>query len=182
MPELWKPLTGLKELTPGQLPPIKLPKIGTPETSQAMQTGAAANTIAIPTKLCRICGNAIPADFCQVNGQLACIRCAKEAGVGRFTNSSAAYSLGLQAGLAAAVVALIFYAMFTITINFYFHFYVGYLALAVGWLIGKAMVKGSDGIGGWRFQKTAMLLTYAVISLSSVPVLISQVAPAGDFA
>ena len=47
---------------------------------------------------------------------------------------------------------------------------IGYIALAVGWLVAKAIMKGSNGIGGRRYQVAAVLLTYAAISLAAVPI------------
>ncbi len=46
----------------------------------------------------------------------------------------------------------------------------GYIALAVGWLVGMAIKKGSNGIGGRRYQIAAVALTYAAVSLSAIPV------------
>jgi hypothetical protein len=55
------------------------------------------------------------------------------------------------------------------------HLYLGYVALAVGWLVAKAMMMGSRGVGGIRYQIAAMTLTYAAISLASVPILIAKI-------
>src|SRR5258708_23711454 len=50
---------------------------------------------------------------------------------------------------------------------------IGYLALAVGWIVGKAMMIGSGGIGGRRYQLTAILLTYAAVSMAFIPLVLS---------
>jgi hypothetical protein len=50
---------------------------------------------------------------------------------------------------------------------------IGYLGLAVGWLVGKGMIKGSNGLGGRRYQIAAVLLTYAAISMATIPIGIS---------
>ena len=76
----------------------------------------------------------------------------------------------LLLGVAAAFAGLVFYSGFTILT----HFYIGYVALAVGWLIGSAMMFGSKGIGGLRYQVTAVLLTYFAISLSAVPIALAH--------
>ena len=47
---------------------------------------------------------------------------------------------------------------------------IGYVSLAVGWMVGTAMKRGSGGIGGRRYQITAALLTYAAVSMAAVPV------------
>jgi len=61
------------------------------------------------------------------------------------------------------------YAGFTILTGIY----VGYVSLAVGWLVGKAIMLGSKGIGGRRYQIAAVILTYAAVSLAAVPIAIS---------
>ena len=64
---------------------------------------------------------------------------------------------------------MILYSTFTIVTGLY----LGYVALGVGWLVGAAIKKGASGIGGTRYQVAAVLLTYASISLASIPILIS---------
>jgi hypothetical protein len=51
--------------------------------------------------------------------------------------------------------------------------YIGYVSLAVGWLVGRAIMLGSKGIGGRRYQIAAVILTYAAVSLAAVPIAIS---------
>jgi hypothetical protein len=78
-------------------------------------------------------------------------------------------------GAGAAIVGLVFYSTFTILTHFYF----GYVALAVGWLVGRAMMMGSRGVGGTRYQIAAAAFTYAAISLASVPILIARALQSG---
>jgi len=68
------------------------------------------------------------------------------------------------------------YAGFTIVT----HLYLGYVAVFVGWLVGKAMLKGSKGVGGPSYQRTAALLTYLSISLAAVPIRVFTFAFASD--
>lgn len=77
---------------------------------------------------------------------------------------------GLLFGVGAAIIGMICYAGFTILTGFY----IGYVSLAVGWLIGKAIMFGSRGIGGRRYQIAAVILTYAAVSLAAVPIAISD--------
>ncbi len=39
-------------------------------------------------------------------------------------------------------------------------------------MVGKAMMAGSKGMGGRRYQIAAVLLTYAAVSLAAIPVII----------
>jgi hypothetical protein len=73
-------------------------------------------------------------------------------------------------GLGGALVGLILYA----AVGILLHVEIGFVSLAVGFIVGKAMMRGSGNIGGRRYQWTAVLLTYAAVSLSAVPIAISQ--------
>ena len=64
---------------------------------------------------------------------------------------------------------LMLYATFTIITGLY----LGYLALGVGWFVGKAMMKGSHGMGGRRYQIAAVALTYFAISVAEIPIWIA---------
>ena len=120
---------------------------------------------------CGICGNFISGEYYRVNNQMACSTCALQAQQGQPKDSHAAFARGLALGIGAALVGLILYATFTIVTNFY----LGYIALGVGWMVGKAIMKGSNGMGGLRYQIAAVLLTYAAISVAAVPIGISYV-------
>ena len=77
---------------------------------------------------------------------------------------------GIAFGIGGAILGLIVYAAFGILSGFV----IGYVSLAVGWIVGKAIKKGSNGIGGLRYQIAAVILTYAAVSLAAVPIGISQ--------
>jgi hypothetical protein len=129
------------------------------------------------TKLCTICANPITSDFYRVNLQVACGKCAAAARAGRPVEGRAAFSQGMVFGIAGAAVGMVFYATLTVVT----HFYIGYAAAAVGLLVGWAIRKGSNGVGGPRFQVAAALLTYLAISMSAIPVIIVQHSMASDF-
>ena len=84
-------------------------------------------------------------------------------------DSHAGYVRGMLFGVGAAIVGMAGYAGFTILTGFY----IGYVSLAVGWLVGKAIMLGSKGIGGRRYQIAAVILTYAAVSIAAVPIAIS---------
>ncbi|MGA9672878.1 MAG: hypothetical protein WBQ94_26920, partial [Terracidiphilus sp.] len=136
-----------------------------PKASASYATGA---------QHCSLCKSAIMKEFFRVNGQLACGNCAAVARSGETLNSNALFSQALMLGIMAAAVGLIIYSAFTIVT----HFYLAYVALAVGWMVGKAMMSGSNGVGGRRYQIAAVVLTYAAISMSAIPIRIAEIAPA----
>lgn len=152
-------------------------------TSSSLANNAAASpaAMAVPqfstaeyahvpgTERCGMCSNLIGGEYFRVNGLMACPRCAAEARDGQPRDSHVAFTRGLVLAAGAALAGLVAYAAFTIITGLY----IGYIALGVGWLVAKAMKKGSHGLGGRRYQVAAVLLTYAAISLAAVPIGIS---------
>jgi len=65
------------------------------------------------------------------------------------------------------VVGLIGYALIAILLQ---GWVISYMSIGVGWLVGTAMMKGSNGVGGRRYQIVAILLTYAAVSMAAVPI------------
>jgi hypothetical protein len=122
------------------------------------------------TERCRICAYPVTGEYFRVNSQMACGKCAAQARDGQPADSHVAFLRGLLVGAGAAVVSLVLYATFTIVTNFY----IGFMSLAVGWLVAKAIMRGSHGIGGRRYQIAAVLLTYFAISLAEIPIWIAS--------
>jgi hypothetical protein len=87
-------------------------------------------------------------------------------------DSHAAYVRALAYGVGAAVVGLAGYALIAILLQGWI---IGYMSIGVGWIVATAMMKGSNGIGGRRYQITAALLTYAAVSMAAVPIQIYSV-------
>jgi hypothetical protein len=121
------------------------------------------------TERCAFCSNLIADQYFRVNGHMVCAQCAAQSREGQPHDSHAAFTQGLLLGAGAAIIGLIVYATFTIITGWY----IGYLALGVGWLVAKAIKKGSGGLGGRRYQIAAVLLTYGAISLAAIPISIS---------
>jgi hypothetical protein len=115
---------------------------------------------------CRYCHQLISGTYYRINDGMACPDCAQKARGELAKDTHAAFMRSLLFGLGAAVVGLIMYATFAIMTGIV----IGYVSLAVGWMVGKAMMKGSNGVGGRRYQITAVLLTYAAVSMAAVPI------------
>jgi len=115
---------------------------------------------------CHFCQQPIAGNYYRVNGAMACRGCAEKALSELPVDSHSAYMRGLLFGIGAAIAGLILYATFEIMTGII----IGYLSLAVGWMVGKAMMKGSNGHGGRRYQVTAALLTYAAVSMAAIPI------------
>jgi len=69
---------------------------------------------------------------------------ANSAGISLPVEESSPYPRALLYGTAAAVAGLVLYASFTIIT----HMYLGYVAVLVGLMVGKAMMQGSGGVVG----------------------------------
>lgn len=118
---------------------------------------------------CIGCKQPITARYYTVNSKGVCESCGQQLERRFPKDSHAAYMRALLFGVGAAIIGMILYAAFTITTGFY----IGYVSLAVGWLVGKAIMFGSKGIGGRRYQIAAVILTYAAVSIAAVPIAIS---------
>jgi hypothetical protein len=106
-------------------------------------------------------------NYYRVNDAMACPGCVEKMLNERATDKHAAYVRALAYGIGAAVVGLIGYALIAILLH---GWVISYMSLGVGWLVGVAMMKGSKGVGGRRYQITAALLTYAAVSMAAVPI------------
>ncbi len=166
-------------------------------TNPALQKQPNSDALFEGIQHCTLCGRVIEGRFAMVKAKIACVSCAARerdsatrigipARVATRPSSallvtaipdeeSGAFAPALFYGIGAAVVGLVVYASFTIITHWYF----GYVALAVGWMVGKAILQGSGGVGGLRYQVTAVVLTYAAISLASIPIGIARAADQG---
>lgn len=116
---------------------------------------------------CRFCTSPLVTEYYRVRGQTACAGCAANARSGQEDASgNAAFTRAVLFGIAAAIAGLAGYAAFTIST----HFYVGYIALGVGYIVARAMKVGSGGRGGPRYQIVAVILTYLAIALAEIPI------------
>jgi len=121
---------------------------------------------------CKSCSQPIAGTYFRVNGSLACEHCTTQLKNQLPKDSHSAFVRAVVFGIGGAIIGLIGYAAFGLITGIR----IGYISLAVGWLVGKAMHKGSNGVGGRRYQVVAALLTYAAVSMAAVPIYISQMA------
>src|SRR5579864_6586728 len=139
------------------------PTQATPQFTTAEYSGSSGGD------RCVSCNQPLTARYYRVNTRMACEGCVQELERRQPSDSHTGYVRGLLFGIGAAIVGMIFYAGFTIVTGIY----IGYVSLAVGWLVGKAIMLGSKGIGGRRYQIAAVILTYAAVSIAAVPIAIS---------
>src|SRR5215472_7116922 len=138
--------------------------------SPAPQFGTAEYAGVAGTEHCSFCKQPISGRYYRVNSAMACSTCGERAQLEEPKDSHSRYMRGLIFGIGGAIAGLVLYASFAIVTGLI----VGYVSLAVGYIVAKAIKMGSRGAGGRRYQVTAVALTYAAVSLAAVPVYISM--------
>jgi hypothetical protein len=137
---------------------------GVPQFATAEYRGNAGETA------CKSCAQAISGAYYRVNGAPTCANCTQQIREQMPKDSHSAFGRGVLFGVGGALLGLGIYVAFALATGWM----IGYISLAVGYIVGKAIVMGSGGLGGRRYQIAAVLLTYIAVSLAAVPIAISQ--------
>ena len=116
---------------------------------------------------CKVCRAPLTGIYYRANGAMVCGSCAERVKREVPRDSHAAFVRGVLFGLGGFLAGLIAYSALGIMLR---GWTIGYFALGVGWIVGKAIMAGSHGIGGRRYQMVAVLLTYAAVSMSAIPI------------
>jgi hypothetical protein len=128
-----------------------------------------ADYAAVPAlESCARCQQPLTGRFFRVASEPMCEPCANAAVTSPVIGASGAFAKAIAVGVGAAIAGSILYAMVEIATGWT----IGYVALAVGWLVGKGMKWGSEGRGGRRYQIAAAVLTYLSVSFAGVVVMI----------
>jgi len=118
---------------------------------------------------CKACSRPIANTYYQVNNAIICDSCRaaldRPRGT-RFTRGLQATGLGLLAAIAGS---LLYFAVAAITGREF-----GLVAIAVGYMVGKAVRRGSRGRGGWAYQTLAVGLTYLAIVSTYIPLIAKE--------
>jgi hypothetical protein len=120
--------------------------------------------------ICRSCGKPIDGAYYRANGVAVCGNCAQRIKDQTPVDSHAAFVRAICFGVGGAILGLALYVGFALATGWI----VGFVSLAVGYIVGKAIVFGSGGIGGRRYQAAAVLLTYIAVSMAAVPIALVQ--------
>jgi hypothetical protein len=121
-------------------------------------------------RACRLCKRPIEREYFEIARNIICGPCA--AALSGSKQGGGSLPRGLLFGAGAAVLGTIaWFAIVKIT-NHEF----GLLAIGIGLLVGRAVRKGARGLGGWRTQTLAMVLTYVSITASYVPLIVKGLA------
>ena len=125
-----------------------------------------------PGGVCAQCGQPLRDVYYEVNGRVLCERCRRAAEASWAAGSSTGrFGKAVFFGIAAAAAgSALYYGVLALT-----GYEFGLIAIVVGFLVGAAVKKGSNGRGGWQYQTLAMFLTYTSIVSSYVPLIVRQV-------
>jgi len=115
---------------------------------------------------CKTCGQPVKNQYFRVSGAMTCVSCAMQIGGNAPADGNGAFMKALLFGIGGALIGLILYSAVGIITGLE----IGYVSIAVGYLVGRAIMMGSSGVGGRRYQIAALALTYAAVSLSAVPI------------
>ncbi|MGA8093237.1 MAG: hypothetical protein WBV35_20830 [Steroidobacteraceae bacterium] len=142
-------------------------KAGESQTPQFATAEYSPNT---PAMKCAACRQPISGPYFQIKTAPVCSPCTEKLRAQIPRDSHAAFVRALLFGIGGALVGLALYVTFALATGLI----IGWVSVAVGYIIGKAMHMGSRGVGGRRYQVAAVLLTYFAVSMSAVPIAIEQ--------
>jgi F0F1-type ATP synthase assembly protein I len=122
---------------------------------------------------CAVCRGAVVNEYFDVNGQSVCAGCRTQ--LEQLAQTPRGWGLFAKAGVfglvAAILGAILYYAVIAIT-----NFEIGIVAIAIGYMVGWAIRKATDGRGGRRYQVLAVVLTYWAVGLAYTPLTFQQLA------
>ena len=130
---------------------------------QFEQAEYAGPIVAAAGPACVACHRAIPDQYYQLNGSILCNQCS-QAIMARLTGGSffPRFFKACVFGFGAAIAGFaIYFGVLKIT-----GMQIGLISILVGFMVGMAVRKGSEGRGGLLYQLTAIFFTYLAIAAS----------------
>ncbi len=120
------------------------------------------------SRQCAACKQPIRSTYFQIMGKDACERCAAHIQSQQQTPSAHSLLKAALYGGGAAIAGCVMYALVAILV----HLELALLAILIGYMVGKAVRHGSNGLGGRPQQILAVLLTYFAITFSYLAVFV----------
>jgi hypothetical protein len=126
---------------------------------------------------CQACDKQVDGVYYVVNGLNYCRPCKEEIEQRPLPKPGPkAIARGALYGLGAALLGtIIYYAVLALS-----GYEIGWIAVIVGWLVGKAVHKGAYGLGGRKLQLVAVALTYSSIVASYIPLVVREAIAQSD--
>ena len=122
------------------------------------------------TQLCAACKTPLTGQYFQVQGLPVCPQCADRINSRQQAPPPISLLPAVLYGSAAAFAGFLIYA----TVSIAFDLQLALISILVGVMVGKAVRKGSKGLGGRPQQILAVALTYFAITTSYIPVFIHE--------
>jgi len=119
---------------------------------------------------CVICTRPIVDSFYHAQGKVVCPACAKAVEAGQSAPPAHTFAKSFLYGLGAAITGTALFSIVWLVTNYQ----LALIAILIGFMVGKAVRYGSQGLGGRPQQVMAVLLTYFSISASYIPVWLYQ--------
>jgi hypothetical protein len=138
--------------------------------SQTPQFATAEYPSSPSNMTCGGCRQPIGGSYFKMKGTPFCAGCTEKIRARVPQDSHAAFARAVVFGVVGALIGLALYVIFAVATGLI----IGWVSLAVGYIVGKAMHMGSGGVGGRRYQVVAVLLTYFAVSMSAVPIALEQ--------
>ena len=117
---------------------------------------------------CGLCKAEIGDTYYHLNGSAICKVCAVQRQANPEPPAGRAFGKSVLYGLGAALAGSALYGIVLLATGAEF----ALLSILIGIMVGKAMMRGSGGRGGRKFQIVAVLLTYGSITTGYMPVVV----------
>jgi hypothetical protein len=116
-----------------------------------------------PALSCAVCKQPIDLEYFEINGQTVCSNCRNAIDASRRGGSKIArFVRAAVFGSAAGVAGFLLY----FSVLKFLHMQIGLISIVVGFMVGKAVWRGSEARGGWFYQALAIFITYTAIGAS----------------
>lgn len=124
--------------------------------------------------VCVACKSPIADQYFSARGQTVCRSCRDQIS-SQLASTTGNFPRGILFGIGAAVLgAILYFGVAAIT-----GYEIGLVAIAVGWLVGRAIQKGSGGHGGRRYQIVAVAFTYLSVAAAYFGLAVKQMSDDG---
>jgi hypothetical protein len=122
-----------------------------------------------PGRACTGCRRPIEGEYHMANMHVVCTPCRGALEAEPQGSSAGRVGRALLFGAGAAVAgSLVYFVVLAAT-----GYEIGLIAVLVGWMVGRAVSKGSGRRGGWVYQTIAVCLTYLAICTSYIPQIVA---------
>jgi len=157
---------------PGELQFDAVAPLTTSASTTATAAGATVHRVS-----CVGCQRTLDAEYFDVNGQVTCQACSEA--FARHAETPRGPGVLGRAGLfgfiAALLGAALYFAVIAIT-----RLEIGLVAIAIGYMVGYAVRRATNGRGGRRFQILALALTYWSVGLAYLSLAFPELAGDGS--